>query len=144
MKSILSLLILLFFNSCGSESGKETPINKTNSMESLITELEVSNCVESKYIGIERIESKTYSVYDSLLRIAPDSLWWNLTYSRSAVARCYAFQTLFAKKYPRLGEVLSRLSIDTDSICYFKDQYKYKATVSSFVMNITKEDTVAK
>jgi hypothetical protein len=118
------------------EKPKELPISQ------LITELEESKCVETKYVGIEGRPSETYAVYEKLLEAAPDSLWWNLTYSKSGVMKFDAFQALSRKRDPRLVEIINRLKNDTSSIRYRSADVEIPGTVGFFVRHASDFDSV--
>ena len=133
MRRFSFIFILIFLVGCDTRSKREIDEDKKRGMSSLIVSLEGSSCVESKYIGYAGTPSQTYEIYDRLLKIVPDSLWWRLTFSKSGVMRYYAFQTLLMKNDPRLVEVVNRLKNDTTFICCHRADLDLSNTVGFLV-----------
>lgn len=147
-RNILFSVFALLLGSCQSANNDAYERKTENSGELIISQsvekLEGSDCVESKYIGIEGKPSEIYAAYDTLLKIASDSLWIKLSYDKSGVVRFYAFQALFAKKSPRVAEVISRLKNDTAFICSLGGDLKLYGTVGSFVRKTPGLDSLKK
>lgn len=110
----LSILLMLFALAACKATHRKHLVAMPDSLriERLIAAIEESPRVEDAHIGISGSPSEIYAFYDSLLRIAPDTLWRKLTYSKKPVMRYYAFKALMEKKDPDLQKVITRLEKD--------------------------------
>ena len=130
-KQYIWLILLLFMTSCYPKQYEEvTDINEISSTptydyfppltaDDLISIIEASEYIEAKHIGFIGEKSKIYSCYEKLLEIASDSLWIELSYSKSPVMRCYAYQALLLKENINLPSIRNRLIKDTSSVCTY-------------------------
>ena len=91
-------------------------LNEMESVDNLISIIESSKRIESKYLGFEG-ESAIYSVYEKLLDQVSDSLWVELSYSKSPVMRYYACMALFSNESADYSSVRDRLIKDTSHVC---------------------------
>jgi hypothetical protein len=140
----LTLICIVIIAGCGGLSERKIENVADDHTARLIAQLENGDCVEGKYNGVEKKLSKTFAIYDSLLKTASDSVWYKLTYDKSAVARCYAFQALFTKKSNGIDSIANRMEGDTDSICYKENIYQLNCTVGWFVKRILNQDSSVK
>ena len=135
MKKYIGFFFLLLFVSCYPSYVEEAEVvgtsePKFNSMidwtlvdtvvdiDYFISRIESSENIESKHIGFTGEKSIIYSYYEKLLEIASDSLWIELSYSKSAVMRYYAYQALLSKGNIRFLSVRNRLIKDTSCVCF--------------------------
>lgn len=72
--------------------------------------------VEQAHVGFTGEPSEIYALYAALLRVAPDTLWRKLTFSKKPVMRYYAFKALMEKKDPGLPQVIARLEKDSAGV----------------------------
>ena len=132
MKKYIGIFILLLFISCYSKQYKEYGVidtNQTNSYsisdfsfsttDDLISTIELSENIESEHIGFNAEKSYIYSCYTDLLEVASDSLWLELSYSKSAVMRYYAYKALLSKESTNLHSIRNRLIKDTSHVCLY-------------------------
>jgi hypothetical protein len=130
MKKCIWFILLLFFISCYPiQENDVIDMNETNlkstdydfsfsTIDDLISAIESSENIESKHIGIEGRKSYIYNCYEKLLEVASDSLWTELSYSKSPVMRYYAYKALFSRESANLQSVRNRLVKDTAQVCY--------------------------
>ena len=105
-------------------------VNKTDSIsnwnfrnsdyiDDLISVIESSKDIEGEYVGgWATKKSHTYNCYKTLLEIVSDSLWVELSYSKSPVMRYYAYEALLTRESANLSSVRSRLLKDTTQVCF--------------------------
>lgn len=142
MKRHILIPVIVVITGChNSIKAKVEKVHGANLAE-LVAKLEDGDCVESRYNGVEKTPSETFAIYDSLLKVAPDSLWHKLTYDRNPVVRCYAYQALFTRNAPEVAQIGYRLENDTDSICYKENIYQLTGTVGWFIKRIKNKDTL--
>ena len=97
-------------------------INKWNfiNINDLISTIESSKYIEREYIGgWGAKKSYIYGCYEKLLEIASDSLWIELSYSKSPVMRYYAYKALLSKESSEFPAVRNRLIRDTSPVCTY-------------------------
>lgn len=82
----------------------------------LVAAIEECPRVEEAHVGFTGKPSEIYSLYAALLRVAPDTLWRKLSFSKKPVMRYYAFKALMKKKDPCLPQVIARLEKDKASV----------------------------
>jgi hypothetical protein len=99
----------------------------------LIFQLEHSICVIIGGVGITGKDSPSSDSYKTLLRIAPDSAWVRLSYSKNPVARMYAFEALLSKNSPDLERVRGRLKNDTAVVCEISDDVTVTSSIGDLV-----------
>jgi len=119
-------MMLFLWSSCKSHANKKSMnmlfsnTNKTRTIFKINLGIEESDCVYIGGSGITGEEKYASVCYKKLLEIAPDTLWINLSKSKSGVAKYYAFTALFFKKNTQKNEVEKRLKEDTTTICVIK------------------------
>ena len=104
-----------------------------NSPDYLISLIEASEQIESKYIGFEGRESHVYNSYEKLLDIVSDSLWVKLSYSKSPVMRYYACRALFSNGSDNFLSVRDRLKKDTAHIRFQSFDVIYSYTLGALI-----------
>ena len=126
---IYILLLLLFLAGCCPKQEKATGINEISlilmddrylffTINDLISTIESSKYIERKYVGgWAARKSHIYDCYEKLLEIASDSLWVELSYSKSPVMKYYAYNALFSKGNINSLSIRNRLIGDTSSVC---------------------------
>jgi len=120
-------------NSDTAKYSKYPHIAKENNIKDLVDRIDRSDCVYSKRVGYTLEESEIYDYYDRLLKIAPDSIWVQLSFHKNPVIRIYAFEALSAKKSSYLQVVKERLQKDTASFCYVAADIRTTLSVGAFV-----------
>ena len=133
MEKYILFILLLFTVSCNTKQENKVNLDTidmneidSNSIDKwtflkvddLISAIESSENIESKYIGFEGRKSYIYSCYEKLLEVASDSLWVKLSYSKSPVMRYYACMALLSNKSANFISVKNRLLKDTTEVCY--------------------------
>lgn len=132
-KQILFIILLLLCIGCNikQENKLELYINEIYSdsiyclnfrnvddIDGLISMIESSKKIEGEYIGFTAEKSEIYTCYKTLLELASDSLWIELSYSKSVVMRYYAYRALLSKGNVNLLSIRNRLIKDTTQVCY--------------------------
>ena len=127
MKYIEFFFLLLFAGCYPSyvEEAEVTNMNELNlnfvdtvaDIDYLISIIESSKNIESKHIGFTGRKSHVYGCYEKLLDAASDSLWVELSYSKSPVMRCYACNALLSNESTNFLSVRNRLLKDTTEVC---------------------------
>ena len=112
----------------------KTPhIGREPKIQFLIDQIESSDCVYFGGIGLAGGESKIYDCYRTLLKIAPDSMWFNLSFSKNPIIRVYAFEALRTTRSLHLEVVKDRLKKDRATFCYVSDDVKASYSVRDYV-----------
>ncbi|HOF17194.1 MAG TPA: hypothetical protein PLF32_03915 [Bacteroidales bacterium] len=128
MKIYILFVLLFVCISCNTKERKNSTFKdsidsvlKVNSREYIndkISVIESSKQIEGKHIGYGGQISGIYSCYEILLKNISDSLWIELSYSKSPVMRYYAYQALLSKGNIKFLSVWNRLRKDTSSVCF--------------------------
>jgi hypothetical protein len=138
------ILFFIIFQSCGHKQNrrigheKELPFS-TNTMISII---ENSDCVYGDGIGMTSEKSITYECFKRLEQLASDSLWFQLSKSKSTVMRIYAYKALLSKNQSLALQVKERLKNDKSPFCDITDDQTMYLTVDFFVTKLS--DTTTK
>jgi len=144
-------LFILFFIGCGykhdsHDQGKAIDTNTVRfvkfpyiatemNIQKLVDRIDSSDCVYFGKIGFVGEENEIYDSYQRLLEIAPDSIWFNLSYNKNPVIRVYAFKALETKKSSHLQDVKGRLQEDKATVCYVAADTRTSFSISFFVSN---------
>jgi len=99
----------------------------------LIRTIEKSRCFCGEFTGIGGEKSETYLNFQMLLKVASDSLWFKLSFSKSPVMRLYAFHALEIKNKKMRDIVKLRLESDTATVVWRNSDEVVYCTVGFYV-----------
>ncbi len=104
-------------------------------IDRLIESIESSDCVYGRYTGVMGEESQTYKDFETLCQLAPDTLWYKLSHSQSAVMRIYSYKALELKN-PKLALIVRKsLENDTAAVCCHDGDLGFHGSVEYVIKN---------
>ena len=127
MKQSLTIIIFILgltLYSCDSKHSKSNadrpvvhqPSTKGGNIETIVTQIESGNRVESSHLGVGGSPSSQWELYQQLKNSTSIDQLISLTNHKNGAVKCYAFQALASKKSDKLFPILLRHLYDTSSV----------------------------
>jgi hypothetical protein len=111
-------------------------IARETNRDNLLSEIQASECVESKFINISGDYSRTFACFERLNEISSDSSLFELTKSKFSVVRAYAFQALRTRNKVLSNLARKYLQNDTAKICIIISDTKDLTDIKSYILGL--------